>query len=353
MTANVAATESISGLTPSTAYKIYFVAKDAASNVQTAVASVAVTTAAAADTTPPTTTGGPSVSGTTSTGTTLSATLNENGTGYYLVQAATAAAPSVAAVQAGTPFAMNANVAASQSIAGLTAATDYKIHFVAKDAANNVQATVSSVAVTTPAAPSAATGLLNDTGVTASQCYQAGSGTLVSCSSAAALALNNAQDGMSGRDANGTTNGSADGKLGFSFAAVAGGCVRDNVTGLMWEVKTNDGGLRDWNTTYTNYGDGRAGDASAYVTAVNASGLCGHNDWRLPSADELQSIVDYGVAYPGPTIDTTWFPNTKGSVYWTSSPYVGYSAYAWVVDFDYGYVGYGYRGGSGYVRLVR
>ncbi|MDP2994665.1 MAG: hypothetical protein Q8N46_06030 [Anaerolineales bacterium] len=153
MTANVAASVNISGLTASTDYKIYFVAKDAANNVQAAVQSVALTTTAAPDTIAPTTTTAPSVSGTTYNSTTLSATINEAGTGYYLVQPAAAAAPNVAAVQAGTSFAMTANVAASVNISGLTASTDYRIYFVAKDAANNVQAAVQSVAVTTIAAP--------------------------------------------------------------------------------------------------------------------------------------------------------------------------------------------------------
>ena len=152
MTANVAATPAIGGLTASTAYKIYFVAKDAANNVQAAVQSVDVTTTAAPDVTAPTTTAGPSVSGTTDTATTLSVTIDENGTGYYLVQAAVAAAPSVAAVQAGTAFAMTANVAATPAISGLTASTAYTVYFVAKDAANNVQAAVQSVNVTTIAA---------------------------------------------------------------------------------------------------------------------------------------------------------------------------------------------------------
>ncbi|MDO8464583.1 MAG: Ig-like domain-containing protein [Gallionella sp.] len=111
--------------------------------------------AGGADLTAPTTSAGPSVSGTTDIATTLSATLNENGTGYYLVQAFAAAAPNVAAVLAGTSFAMTAGVAATPAIGGLTAGTAYKIYFVAKDAANNVQAAVQSVAVTTDAVPTA------------------------------------------------------------------------------------------------------------------------------------------------------------------------------------------------------
>lgn len=112
-----------------------------------------MTTNATLDLTPPLTTAAPSVTGTTDTATTLHATINENGTGYYLVLPAAAAAPTVAAVKAGTSFAMTANVAANQAISGLTASTAYKIYFVAKDTANNDQAAVSSVDVTTEAAP--------------------------------------------------------------------------------------------------------------------------------------------------------------------------------------------------------
>ena len=273
----------------------------------------------------------------------------------------------MATVLAGTSFAMTGDMAASQNISGLAPSTAYMIYFIAKDVANNVQAEVQSVAVTSA-------GKLNDTGITADQCYQAGSDTLVACSSAGAIALNNAQDGMTGRDADTASNGNTDGKLGFSFSSVTGGCVQDNVTGLMWEVKTADGGLRDMNKTYTNYDSTTAlqkWNGSAYVaptqaeidaatntggfvTAVNATNLCGHNDWRLPTADELQSIVDYGVPSPGPTLDASWFPNTQGNVFWSASPFVGYSSYAWYVDFGYyGVVDNNVRNNALYVRLVR
>ena len=164
---------------------------------------------------------------------------------------------------------------------------------------------------------------------------------------------------MLGRDVSVTNN--TDGKLGFSFAAVTGGCVLDNVTGLMWEVKTTDGGLRDWAKTYTNYSAtynpsilyGTATDATGFVTAVNATNLCGYSDWHLPTADELQSLVDYGIAAPGPTIETTWFPNTKGGAFWSSSPSVGSSSYAWYVYFGNGVVYNFSRLNRYYVRLVR
>ena len=96
-------------------------------------------------------------------------------------------------------------------------------------------------------------------------------------------------------------------------------------------------------------------NAVGYKNAVNASALCGYTDWRLPTADELQSLVDYSVAYPGPTIDTTWFPTTPGGfVYWSTSSNVGYAPYAWYVTFTEGLVYYGYQRNSILsVRLVR
>lgn len=155
------------------------------------------------------------------------------------------------------------------------------------------------------------------------------------------------------------------------YSAVMGGCVYDNSTGLMWEVKTTDGGLRDWNQTYTNYdntGSLQLFDGTSYFPPtqaqidvssnsigfknnVNATNLCGHNDWRLPTQSELSSIV-LGL-YPGPTIDLTWFPNTQANYYWSSSPDVTNSLNAGVVFFLYGSAVNGSRYGGNFVRLVR
>ncbi len=76
------------------------------------------------------------------TDTTPPATINEAGSGYYIVQALATAA-------------MTAATSKDFSITGLTASTAYKIYFVAKDSANNTQTAVSSVAVTTGAAADA------------------------------------------------------------------------------------------------------------------------------------------------------------------------------------------------------
>lgn len=224
--------------------------------------------------------------------------------------------------------------------------------------------------------PFVISGALNDTGIAASQCYQVGNIILLACGSAEAATQFSNADGLSGRDANPDTNDNSDGKLGFSFTSVQalgsdpGGCVQDNVTGLMWEVKTSDGGLRDKAKVYTNYDsdltaqkiDGSvpslaeinaATNSVGFKNSVNTQGLCGFNDWRLPTVDELHSILDYGVTDPGPAIDANWFPNSMGWMYWTASPMVDNPAHAWYVYFTYGTVTYGVRDLSSHVRLVR
>jgi hypothetical protein len=194
---------------------------------------------------------------------------------------------------------------------------------------------------------------LNDTGVT--QCFAAGSSALVSCTSSEAVALSPAQDGMVGRDVSSTN--SSDGRVGFSYSLVENSvasfyekteCVRDNITSLVWEGKPLNGGFRDATLAYTNYGDNRTGDASAYIAAVNSAALCGYTDWRLPTVDELVGIVDYGSAQ-SPKIDITWLPNTQNERYWTSTEFLFAAGTIFGVDFA---TGDNLFGGS-YVRLVR
>ena len=56
--------------------------------------------------------------------------------------------------------------------------------------------------------------------------------------------------------------------------------ITDRATGLMWTKGDSGSGL-NWS------------DALAWVQTKNATHYLGHNDWRLPNAKELQSIVDY------------------------------------------------------------
>jgi len=216
-------------------------------------------------------------------------------------------------------------------------------------------------------------GKLNDTGIT-------------TCSDATTNGLScpvsgfEGQDGESGRDV--THNDDSDGHAGFSFtkldangndlsaSASEWSCVRDNVTGYIWEVKTNDGGLRDKDNTYTWYNStgindgGSSGieyggncqggitcDTEKYVQAVNATNLCGANDWRLPARETLQSIVDYSRV--NPAVDSEYFPNILTYPYWSSSTYAYDSPTAWYVSLRYGNASILNKNSNIYVRLVR
>jgi len=132
---------------------------------------------------------------------------------------------------------------------------------------------------------------LNDTGITT--CSN-GSKRNLPCP----LAGFPGQDAQYGRDKK--YNKNTDGRAGFSFTKISNtgkalpasaeiwNCVKDNVTHLMWEGKTNDNGLHDMNWTYSWYNPdsktngGSAGyknggecvnttscDTYAYVKAVN------------------------------------------------------------------------------------
>lgn len=161
-----------------------------------------------------------------------------------------------------------------------------------------------------------------------------------------------------------------DAAVALGTGATDWACTRDNVTGLIWEVKTSSG-LRNQSHTYTWFNSdtasngGSAGTASngscatvgrcdteKFVADVNSAGLCGASTWRMPSVKELQSLADLGRS--NPAIDPTYFPNTPASYFWSASANAYSSDGAWVVSFGgghaYGYSKYSY---PNQVRLVR
>jgi hypothetical protein len=130
-----------------------------------------------------------------------------------------------------------------------------------------------------------------------------------------------------GRDTISLTNSNADGHLGLSYAktpsASSWNCTQDAVTGLTWEANASTAAV---SYTYAQ--------ASAYVTQVNAAAPCGLSNWRLPTAGELQSLVDFSLtSTTAAAADAVGFPNQKASPYWTADAKFGTTDNAWVVDF--------------------
>ncbi|GIF78717.1 glycoside hydrolase family 9 protein [Catellatospora bangladeshensis] len=138
-----AAALSLTGLTPSTTYTFYVVAKDGAGNRSAASTPASFTTLAAdpVDTTPPSTPGTPVASAVTQTGATLTwaaSTDNVGVTGYRVYREA-GATDALLATVTGTTY----------SVTGLTAATAYQFYVVAVDAAGNASTASSAVSLTT------------------------------------------------------------------------------------------------------------------------------------------------------------------------------------------------------------
>ena len=122
--------------------------------------------------------------------------------------------------------------------------------------------------------------------------------------------------------------------------------VRDNNTGLVWEGKTDDGGIHDWDNTYDWY---HAQDT--FITQLNSAQFGGNSDWRLPTIQELSTIVRVG-GWPL-AIDNDYFPLTRHPFYWSATPCMLVSESAWYGNTDFGYVFAGGKPQGHYVRAVR
>lgn len=95
------------------------------------------------------------------------------------------------------------------------------------------------------------------------------------------------------------------------------GTVSDLATGLMWDKADSAKGM-SWQ------------DALEWVARKNATAYLGHEDWRLPNAKELQSIVDYSRSPQetdspaiSPTFEVSAITDEGGKknypFYWTST----------------------------------
>lgn len=147
-------------------------------------------------------------------------------------------------------------------------------------------------------------------------------------------------------------------------------CVKDNVTGLVWEVKESDANHRRYGGHTYRWlldGDEYTGafpdmstsgtcdldscDTQSFVNSVNQDSLCGFSDWRMPSVAELSSLVVLSNVLPA--VDTDYFPNIQDPRFFTNQSLARDPSRAWYVYFSDGSVSFTNKGDASHVRLVR
>ncbi len=115
---------------------------------------------------------------------------------------------------------------------------------------------------------------------------------------------------------------------------IANGIVTDTKTLLTWQ-QTISASSYTWS------------NAQSYCTGLNLNGT----GWRVPSMNELQTIVDE--TKTNPPIDPTAFPSTPVASFWTSSPLAGSGSFAWLVNFNNGDTVYSGVANAFRIRCVR
>ncbi len=112
--------------------------------------------------------------------------------------------------------------------------------------------------------------------------------------------------------------------------------VMDNLTGLMWTRKACNEGA--WPVLYW-------GDAVSYAWNL---ALCGHDDWRLPNANELESLINAGVADQIDWLGSAGFTDLVQNWYYTST-----RAFYDLTYYSYPNFALGLHRGDGAQRLDR
>lgn len=167
----------------------------------------------------------------------------------------------------------------------------------------------------------------------------------------------------------------------FNLTNLGDGTISDANSGLMWEIKSNDGSMHDKDESHTwvnaflvhidkmnNTCDGN--ETTPCTVNADCTGignqLCGHagyRDWRVPNRNELQTIINLGDRAPAVPVefDTACTGScsvlacscTDNDKFWTSTTYAASPTEAWYVLFTDGDTNFDGKVTTNPVRAVR
>jgi hypothetical protein len=135
------------------------------------------------------------------------------------------------------------------------------------------------------------------------------------------------------------------------FSAKSWLMVRDNETGLIWEVKKNRDGKQNYDDPNDADNDYNFVETSQlFIETLNSKFYGGFSDWRIPTRHELKTLVDSNINYI--VINNAYFPNMQNASYWSSTSAIS-NNFFWVFYFNYGVDGIQSKINNFYVIAVR
>ncbi len=90
------------------------------------------------------------------------------------------------------------------------------------------------------------------------------------------------------------------------------------------------------------------------LSICSSEAVGGRKGWRLPTVQELASLIDPTIVPPGPTLPPGHpFDNVQSSFYWSATTVAINTAFARAVNFEDGLVGFGDKADPAHVWCVR